>query len=405
MLPFEDLPAVLSAILFAALFVLFALHFIPAALFSLQIALARPDASPPAVPTRRGRLAVLIPAHDEAAGIAATLHALLPQLAADDRIVVVADNCTDDTGRVAAELGAETLERSDDALRGKGYALDFGMRHLASDPPAVVIVIDADCIAGPQTLDILARRCLDSGRPVQALYLMQKGKATGVRGTIGEFAWTVKNLARPLGYRRLGLPCQLMGSGMAFPWNTISQAGLASGELVEDLKLGLDLARAGTAPLFCPEALVTSAFPANAAGAASQRTRWEHGHLGIICREVPCLLWEALRRRDLFLATMALDICVPPLTLLAFALTGFALAGGALATLIAGGWSWLHAFALLPAATFGSAVILAWWRFGRSQLPLAALAAVPAFMLRKIPVYLAFLFRRQKEWVRSQRDQ
>ena len=87
--------------------------------------------------------------------------------------------------------------------------------------------------------------------------------------------------------------------------------------IVEDLKLGIDLALAGTPPLFCPEALVTSHFPVSADGVQSQRRRWEHGHLSVILTEAPRLFWYALRRLNLNLLVMAFDLSVPPLSLLA----------------------------------------------------------------------------------------
>ena len=43
------------------------------------------------------RLAILMPAHDEAEVIGATLGAIREQLSSRDRLIVVADNCTDDT--------------------------------------------------------------------------------------------------------------------------------------------------------------------------------------------------------------------------------------------------------------------------------------------------------------------
>ena len=48
---------------------------------------------------------------------------------------------------------------------------------------------------------------------------------------------------------------------MAFPWDVIRSANLANGFIVEDMKLGLDLALAGHSPVFCPSATVTSTFP------------------------------------------------------------------------------------------------------------------------------------------------
>ena len=78
----------------------------------------------------------------------------------------------------------------------------------------------------------------------------------------------MKNHLRPLGLQALGLPCQLMGSCMAFPWGVLSSVNLADAEVVEDLKLGLDLAAAGKPPLFQPQGLVSSHFPHTTSGAA-----------------------------------------------------------------------------------------------------------------------------------------
>ena len=170
-----------------------------------------------------------IPAHNEALGIAETLRAIIPQLQKEDRLVVVADNCSDDTATVACALGAEVIERDDPTLRGKGYALEYGVRYLAADAPDVVIIIDADCVAEAGSIDRLARRCAQSVRPVQALYLMRNKAGATASMRIAELAWLIKNYVRPLGLRRLGLPCQLMGTGMALPWSRLRPASLASG--------------------------------------------------------------------------------------------------------------------------------------------------------------------------------
>ena len=111
---------------------------------------------------------------------------------------------------------------------------------------------------------------------------------------VAEFAWRVKNWVRPLGLNALNLPCQLMGTGMAFPWEVIRSANLASGSIVEDLKLGLDLTQTGSPPLFCPSACVKSHFPLSIEGAKSQRKRWEEGHISMILTTVPRFIYEAV---------------------------------------------------------------------------------------------------------------
>lgn len=389
----------------AWLLVLTLLLALPVLVFWLQIVLARPlraDAEAASAPTG-GRLAVLIPAHDEGVGLAATLSSVKPQLCAGDRLLVVADNCGDDTAAVARREGAEAVERHDAERRGKGYALDFGVRHLAATgAPELLVMLDADCLLHPGALDRLAAACRATGRPCQALYLMQAPSGAGLRQRFAEFAWRVRNRARPLGWRRIGAPCQLMGSGMAFAWDSIRCAPLASGHIVEDMQLGIDLALAGSPPLFVPEALVTSRFPDTDTAAASQRRRWEHGHLALLLGAGPRLLWAGLSRLRPALIGMAADLMVPPLALLlmlSLGLAAFNLALGALSGL------WLPAAASLAAiALLGWAVLLAWWRHGRDLLGLGEMAGAPLYALRKMPLYAGFLRRRQAEWVRAKRD-
>lgn len=376
---------------------------IPVLVLFVQVLLAcLPARTGASVQGPRPRVAVLVPAHNESGLISATLASIGGQLHAGDRLLVVADNCDDDTAALARAAGAEVVERSDEHLRGKGYALDFGVRQLAADAPQVVIIVDADCLVGEGAIDLLARRCIEVERPVQALYLMRAPQGCGLKVQIAEFAWRVKNLVRPRGWARLGLPCQLMGSGMAFVWRDLALVDLANGHLVEDLKLGLDFCRRGKAPLFCPQAQVVSYFPANAEGLNSQRKRWEHGHLGVLLADVPRLLGASFARRDGKLLAMTLDLLVPPLALLTLALLAlFAV-------------SWL-AFLLFkvsaPAliataamAMLGSSVLLAWSRFSRELIAFSVLMYAPFYALKKIPLYVGFLLKRQVEWVRSKRD-
>src|ERR1039457_6162203 len=235
----------------------------------------------------RQRVAILVPAHNESVGIGLTLENIKTQLILGDRLLVVADNCVDDTAAVAAAAGAEVTARNDPTRAGKGYALDFGVKHLSLDPPAIVIIIDADCRISKDAIDQLAITCTKTHQPVQALDLMTAPDESPINYHVAEFAWRVKNWVRPLGLYSLNLPCQLMGTGMAFPWDLIRSANLASGSIVEDLKLGLDLAQSGRPPLFCPCASVKSQFPLSVKGTKSQRKRWEEGHINMILTTAP----------------------------------------------------------------------------------------------------------------------
>lgn len=375
----------------------------PVCVLFVQVLLAwLPARSLPSAKSSRPRVAVLVPAHNESSVIVATLKTIGPQLLEGDRLLVVADNCSDDTAALARAAGAEVVERSNDRQRGKGYALDFGVRHLASAAPDVIIIVDADCQISDGFVERLATCCIDSGRPTQSLNLMRAPAGSGLKVQIAEFAWCVKNRVRPRGWARLGLPCQLMGTGMAFAWRDLPLIDLASGHIVEDLKMGLDFCRSGKPPLFCPDALVTSYFPRSEEGLTTQRTRWEHGHLGVILGDTPKLLVESMAKGNGNLLAMTLDLLVPPLALLTLALVAalglswlvFLLAGILAPALIA------TTGVLLLAAT----ILLAWSQFGREIISFSALMYAPFYAVKKIPLYIGFLLKRQVEWVRSKRD-
>jgi cellulose synthase/poly-beta-1,6-N-acetylglucosamine synthase-like glycosyltransferase len=176
---------------------------------------------------------------------------------------------------------------------------------------------------------------------------------------------------------------------MAFPWSVISQAPLASGNIVEDMQLAVDLAMAGNPPVFCEQAKVIGRLPQQKSAAKSQRMRWEHGHLQTLLTQVPKLFNASVRQRRFDLLAIALDLCIPPLSLLVMmwiAVMGGALLAGAL------GVSWIPAIVLaIEGLLIFISIVGAWAKFGRTDLPVLTL-------------YLAFLVRPQTKWIRTARD-
>jgi cellulose synthase/poly-beta-1,6-N-acetylglucosamine synthase-like glycosyltransferase len=315
---------------------------------------------------------------------------------------VIADNCTDETAAIARQQGATVLERHNLQQRGKGYALDYGLQQLSADPPDVVVMVDADCRVEPGGIETIAQQSALLQKPVQALYLMETPPTPSPKDSISALAFLVKNLVRPLGLTQLGQPCLLTGTGMAFPWDVLPTISLASGNIVEDMQLGLDLAIAGSAPYFCGAAQVTGVLPQQAVAATSQRKRWEHGHLQTLLTQVPRLVKAALQQKRGDLLALALDLSVPPLSLLV--MLWFA------ATIIAGLFS-IFTGIWIPTLLFSfegilmvTAIVIAWVNFGQDKISGKTLLSVPFYILWKIPLYFAFVFKPQKDWVRTQRD-
>jgi cellulose synthase/poly-beta-1,6-N-acetylglucosamine synthase-like glycosyltransferase len=380
---------------------------IPVALFLLEVIAAvvatRKAQTPPINCNLQKRIAVLVPAHNESVGLLPTLQDIRTQLRIGDRLLVVADNCTDDTATVAAETGAEVVIRNDSGKIGKGFALEFGLRHLNTDPPDYLIIIDADCRLADNAIEYLSITSAQTGRPVQALYLMLPPETFSPNYQMAAFAWRVKNWVRPLGLSALGLPCQLMGTGMAFPWPVMCRATLASGQIVEDLNLGLDLALTGYPSIFCPSAQVTSHFPSSNAAADQQRQRWEQGHIDMIMTRAPSLIVSAITRRSLSLLALALDLAIPPIALLALLTASIVL----LASLVA----WLinsYAALIISVGSFAAlvtALSLCLVVFARDMWSFFRWSSIVPYAAGKLLLYWRLISgRRLSQWIRTERE-
>ncbi len=349
----------------------------------------------------RPNVAVLVPAHNEQKVLAQALKAILAQLRLSDRLVVIADNCTDSTADLARKMGAIVVERHDPLRVGKGYAVDAGARYLDAQPPEVVVVIDADCIPQEGAISRLARAAKACDRPVQAAYLMTAPVGSLGETQLREAMVLLKNFVRPLGLHRLGLPCLLTGSGMAFPWRVFRDAPLASSNRVDDMQLAVDLAISGALPRFCPAARVSNVLPAEAGASRLQRSGWMEGHLRALLTQVPRLLASALRQRRLNLAVLALELSLPPLSML---ILGWALVSIiAVSIFYAGGSLWpLWAVLYNSAALLVSGIVF-WAKFGRERVPAKALLAMPQLFRYSISAAFSAVFTRPKPWIRTSR--
>lgn len=344
---------------------------------------------------------VLIPAHNEAVGISATIAALRADSDPAIDLLVVADNCSDDTAMRARALGVRVVERTDGLRRGKGYALAFGRDAMAGAPPACVVVLDADCVVAGTGVVGLARAAVAAGRAVQACNLQRPDRSASATAQISNFAFLVKNLVRQRGMVRLGGVAAMTGTGMAIPWPLFAVAPLATGDLAEDMALGVWLARSGTPPRFLQSAQIWS-DAASGSALLIQRRRWETGFLSIARQQALPLIVSGTAQLSRGQFWLGLHVLVPPLALL------FLGAGTTLAvTLLLG----LAGASLVPAATLtlallvaGVATIAAWGIEGREQVSGEALLRAPLYIAAKLPLYRSLLRRGSGEgWIRTRR--
>lgn len=369
--------------------------------------LAALSARRPAPAYREGHLKfdLVIPAHDEEGGIAATVASALavdypPELR---RVTVVADNCTDATAARARDAGARVLVRQDAARRGKGFALALAFDTILAEGSAdAVVVVDADTLVAPALLRAFQAR-LDAGAAaVQGRYAVRNPDASW-RTRLMTVAFALFHDVRSLGRERLGLSAGLRGNGMCFSAALLRQVPHGAFSIVEDVEYGIALGRAGHRVHYADEAVVRGEMVTGESASRSQRRRWEGGRFRLAREHAAGLLRDALRRRDAVLADLAFDLLVPPLSYLGGAAAaglaaalalGWATGGPALAP-----WPWGAAVALVAAY-----VTRGWWLSGTGLAGALSLARAPLYLAWKLRLALSRPAHARDAWVRTQRE-
>lgn len=346
------------------------------------------------------RVTILIPAHDEAVIIADTLQALQGAIAAETRIIVIADNCSDNTAEIARSEGAEVLERHDPTRCGKGFALAFARDRLSVAPPQAVFVLDADCRVHSGCVEEMCAYVLSRGAPAQASNLLSSPRDCSALVLLSNFAMLMKNLVRARGLYRMSGGATLFGTGMAFPWHLFARLRLDTPEAVEDLSLSLDLAASGIKVHLYENLSITSPA-AGLNDSLGQRRRWEHGFLAHGARYGVPFLVRGVTDGSRHLTLQGAHLLVPPVALLLFLAVVMLAVAGILTVFGASPWPVASLFAGIALAL--TSIAIAWVAAGRSTIPLKALALAPFYVGWKIPLYIAFIFARHTDWNRTRR--
>ncbi|HLM46289.1 MAG TPA: exopolysaccharide biosynthesis GT2 family glycosyltransferase EpsU [Myxococcaceae bacterium] len=361
-------------------------------------------AAPKQVPARL-KFDVIIPAHNEEAGIARTVSNLsrLDYPVELRRIVVVADNCSDATAERAREAGATVLERHNKELRGKGYALQLAFeRSLADGFADAVVVVDADTEVTSNLLHAFGLRLEAGAQAVQAHYGVLNPHASW-RTKLMAIGMALFHKVRSLGRERLGVSCGLRGNGMCFTHAIIRQVPHEAFSIVEDLEYGIRLGQAGQRVHFAWEADVLGEMVTSEKAARSQRRRWDGGRMAMTRKFGLPLLTEGLRKGDKVLVDLAMDLLVPPMSWVVLAAGALAVASGALSL-----WQghvalamYLSAFNVLSLVLY---VFRGWWMSGMGLKGLSALARAPFYVAWKLWLMLSRPEEKKGEWVRTARE-
>jgi len=251
---------------------------------------------------------ILIPAYNESKGIIDTLKSLKRLKKTDrTRIVVVADNCNDDTASIVRDQGVEVLERNDLQRRGKGYALEWAMSQYDLDDFDAVVIIDADTIVEENMLEIMAGLFSDGADAVQLCYLTDARKSRSV-AYIQYIASLTENYLYYGPRQKLGLAILLRGTGMAVRSEVLKKYPWDSHSVTEDVDYALKLIRADHRIDFSLSSRVTAGSTESFGQSYSQKKRWISGTVSLILDNFVPLIKEGFAGGNFRLIELAFSL-------------------------------------------------------------------------------------------------
>jgi cellulose synthase/poly-beta-1,6-N-acetylglucosamine synthase-like glycosyltransferase len=272
------------------------------------------DRVPKGVGTTIAKLAIVIPAHDEAAAIVRCIRSVAACMLPDSvetEIVVVADNCTDATADLARAANARVLVRSDSERPGKGFALKFAFQILLHEGVDAVFIVDADSVVDCNVLSEVVRLFRAGADGVQVRDVLLNPDAS-LRTRLMNVAFMAFNVLRARGRERMGLSAGIFGNGFGLSAATLEAVPYDAHSLVEDLEYHLKLVRAGRKIVFADGTRVRAEMPAGGRGASTQRARWEGGRLRTAVQNLPGLLAGVVAGK-LLLLEPSLELLLLPL--------------------------------------------------------------------------------------------
>ena len=237
------------------------------------------------------RCTVLIPAHDEEAILGLTLESLARQTRRPDRVVVVADNCTDATVEVARAHRVEVVETVGNTEKKAG-ALNQQLGRLLpqAEHRDVVMVMDADSTLAPEFLEV-ALGLMEGDADLVAVGGLFYGEGGG--RFVGQFQRNEYTRYQRLVSRTLGRVFVLTGTASLIRAYALRAVAEARGPLLpgpagkvydtlaltEDNELTLALKTLGARMVSPQQCRVTTEIMTSWRDLWRQRLRWHRGAL------------------------------------------------------------------------------------------------------------------------------
>lgn len=269
--------------------------------------------------TPKNKFALLIAAHDEEVVIGSLIESMLKLEYPKDMydIFVIADNCTDDTAKIAKGYGVNVCERFSEDKRGKGYALEWMFAKLFNMKKQydAVAIFDADNLVHKDFLKEINSKMQDGYKVVQGYIDSKNPEDSWIAASYSIAFWT-QNRMFQLSRSNVGLSNQIGGTGFAVETNTLKELGWGATCLTEDLEFTCKLVLNGEKVGWAHDAIIYDEKPLKLNQSWNQRKRWMQGFTDVASRYFFKLVKKSIVERKFYMFDCALYVLQPFVTLL-----------------------------------------------------------------------------------------
>lgn len=281
----------------------------------------------PKLTDRLHSFALIVSAHNEEAVIANMVASLRELDYPSDLydIYVIADNCTDHTAEAAREAGAIVYERFNELRRGKGYALEWMFEKLfrMEKQYDYISVFDADNLVDPLYLKAMNDKAQRGFKVVQGFLDSKNPYDSWITAAYSYCFWSI-NRTFQLSRYKLGLCCELSGTGFIISLDTLKKYGWGATCLTEDMEFTMKMSLNGEKVAFAYDAVVFDEKPLTLAQSWRQRRRWMQGHCDVASRYFTRLIKKGVKERKFSCIDCAVYLIQPIRIIAAGIITFFA---------------------------------------------------------------------------------